>query len=35
MKTPNTNPIVTASRELGESLKDTAGLLSGDRKSVV
>ncbi len=34
MKTPNTNPIVTASRELGESLKDTAGLLSGMNEGV-
>jgi len=28
MKTPNTNHIVTASKELGESLRDVAGLLS-------
>ncbi len=34
MKTPHTNHVVTASRELGESIKDTAGLISGMNEGV-
>lgn len=34
MKTPNTHHIVVASMELGESLRDTTGLLSGMNEGI-